>query len=98
LPPVHVVPAGREETICCVEADAVCTAIPFWVMVTFPGKELPLPVVSSAAVIREEPSDPGSKLLAVTVKLPVASAGTAVELSMVAATLVEPQSLPATTR
>jgi hypothetical protein len=83
----------------CVDVEAVWTALPLVVTSTVPLKDVPVPVVSTSAETEVEPSDPGSKLLAVTEKLPVVgSAGTAVEESMVAATFVAPQSDPATTR
>lgn len=66
--------------------------MPLAVMVTA-LKALPVPVVSTPAVLTErEPSPPALKSVAVTVNVPSAARGTTVEVSM-AATFAPPQLL-----
>lgn len=57
-PPVHVVPAGSVPDTCTV-VSVVGLGSPFFVMVTFPAKLLPVPVVSTVAdLIAVAPSVP----------------------------------------
>lgn len=94
-PPVQVVLSGRTADSGSKLGFEVWFATPFCVIWRAASKASPLPVASTVAVTVVEPSAPRAKLLPVTLKDPSAAAGTAVELSILEATSIVPQSAPA---